>query len=278
MFRHRISEPVGVKTYVDWFMLSFLAGNVNTGGYLACHRFVSHVTGFATLAGVDAASTRWGDAIGMLTVPIYFLFGVMVSAYFIDRRVHEGKRPRYALVMGLEMLCLVLAAMGGMLGWFGNFGEVMELRRDYLLLALLCAASGLQNAALTSATGATIRTTHLTGITTDLGIGLIRAASIHETDERRRFEIKANLLRVGTIISFMVGSAIGAVLYLEHGYAGFVLPSVIAGYAILMALRDSAELSKHEAKHGANAGAEHRQHVGDSKQGAKHDAKKHSGQ
>jgi uncharacterized membrane protein YoaK (UPF0700 family) len=241
MFKHRISESVSTKTYVDWFLLSFLAGNVNTGGYLACHRFVSHVTGFATLAGVDAASTKFGDAIGMLTVPMYFLFGVMVSAYFVDRRVHEGKRPRYAFVMGLAAICLALAAIGGMLGWFGVFGEAVDLRRDYFLLALLCGASGLQNAALTSATGATIRTTHLTGITTDLGIGLIRAASLDDRDQRRRWEVKANFLRLGTITSFMIGSAVGADLYLVYGYAGFILPAMIALYAMLIAYFDGAK-------------------------------------
>jgi uncharacterized membrane protein YoaK (UPF0700 family) len=236
MFRHRISETVSIKTHVDWFLLSFLAGNVNSGGYLACHRFVSHVTGFATLAGVDFASSHWGDAIGMLTVPMYFLFGVTVSAYFVDRRIHEGKRPRYWLVMGIEMICLALAAFGGLSGWFGFFGDSHEIERNYSLLALLCAASGLQNAALTSASGATIRTTHLTGITTDLGIGLIRAASLEDNDPRRQMETHANLLRFGTILSFMVGSGVGAVLFLQSGYAGFFLPAGLAGYAMIMAL------------------------------------------
>ena len=54
MFHHRIHDKVGYKTYLDWFLLAFLGGHVNAGGYLACHRFVSHVTGFATLAGVVA--------------------------------------------------------------------------------------------------------------------------------------------------------------------------------------------------------------------------------
>jgi uncharacterized membrane protein YoaK (UPF0700 family) len=99
----------------------------------------------------------------------------------------------------------------------------------------------LQNAALTSATGATIRTTHLTGITTDLGIGLIRAASLDDSDQRRRWEVKANFLRLGTITSFMIGSAVGADLYLVYGYAGFILPAMIALYAMLIAYFDGAK-------------------------------------
>lgn len=238
MFKHRATEASSLKTYVDWFLLSFLAGCVNAGGYIACQRFVSHVTGFATLAGVDFANRNWDGAIGILSVPVYFLFGVMISAYFIDRRIFEGKQPRYALVMGLAASCLTMATIGGYLGWFGVFGNPAELRRDYFFLALLCGASGLQNAALTSATGATVRTTHLTGITTDLGIGLIRAASLESGHPEQRAEMRANYLRLGTIVSFMFGGAMGAILFLNFEYLGFILPSSIATYASVTAAID----------------------------------------
>ncbi len=110
-------------------------------------------------------------------------------------------------------------------------------------MALLCGASGLQNAALTSATGATIRTTHLTGITTDIGIGLIRAASLKSGDKRKETEAKANWLRVGTVISFGAGSGIGAFLFVRTGYMGFLLPAAIALYATLVAFQEGLEES-----------------------------------
>lgn len=238
MFKHRASDVASFKTYIDWFLLSFMAGAVNVGGYLACHRFVTHVTGFATLAGIDFAEANWSDAIGILTVPVYFLFGVMVSAYFVDRRIHEGRKPRYSLVMGLVASCLMAATVGGYLGWFSEFGHVVILKYDYFFLALLCGASGLQNAALTSASGATIRTTHLTGITTDLGIGMIRAASLPDRHPRRAVEIKSNYLRLGTVASFMFGSLAGALLFARFQYLGFALPTAIAIYAMVIAAMD----------------------------------------
>ena len=236
MFKHSLNEPVRLKTYVDWFLLAFLAGCVNAGGFMACERFVTHVTGFATLAGVDFARGQFAAAIGILTVPAYFLGGVMVSAYFIDRRIQEGKKPHYALVMSLVSACLFLAALGGVFGLFSEFGTEVQLRRDYFFLALLCAASGLQNAALTTSSGATIRTTHLTGITTDLGIGLMRASALPARDERKSAEKKANWLRLGTISAYMVGSCAGAVVFLAYRYLGFALPGAIALYATLVAL------------------------------------------
>jgi uncharacterized membrane protein YoaK (UPF0700 family) len=242
MFRHRLGEKVQTKTYFDWFLLSFLAGAVNAGGFIACQRFVSHVTGFATLAGVDMAQMRYLDGFGMLTVPLYFLGGVMISAYLIDRRIGEGKKPRYDLAMAGVFLCLTLAGVGGWLEWFGEFTDAMAIQQDYGLLALLCMASGLQNAALTSSSGATVRTTHLTGVTTDLGIGLVRAASLRSDDPRRGVEARAAGLRVGTILSFMFGGGLGALVFLRFEYLGFLLPAALALYAFFVSREEIRSL------------------------------------
>jgi uncharacterized membrane protein YoaK (UPF0700 family) len=188
----------------------------------------------------------------MITVPLYFLGGVMISAYLVDRRRHLGQRPLYELVMGLATGALALVAIGGAAGFFGEFGEGIGAHEDYFLLALLCGASGLQNAALTSASGATIRTTHLTGLTTDLGIGLIRAAWLRDDQGRRSHEIRSTILRMGTIASFFAGSGIGAVLYVRNGYLGFALPATIAAYATGIAL---IERRRHKAILSSSAAA-----------------------
>src|SRR4051812_45829612 len=94
MFRHKIHHRrLSWQTFLNWYLLSFLAGSVNMGGYMACHRFVSHVTGFATLFGAEASRGLWDRAIGILSVPLFFLAGVMVSGYLVDRPFHTGKRP-----------------------------------------------------------------------------------------------------------------------------------------------------------------------------------------
>lgn len=235
MFAHRLEDAADVRVYGHWFLLSFLAGSVNAGGYLACHRFVSHVTGFATLAGIDWAAGRWHEMASMLTVPLYFLGGAMASAFLVDRRSRRGERPLYEVVMGLVAAALALAAAGGWFGLFGAFGFGVGAREDYFLLALLCGASGLQNAVLTSSSGATIRTTHLTGLTTDLGIGLVRAAGLPASDATRKRETRANGLRLGTIASFVLGSAIGALLFAKQGYLAFAMPAAIAAYATVVA-------------------------------------------
>lgn len=221
--------------FFNWFLLAFLAGSVNAGGYLACQRFVSHVTGFATLFGVDLAQKRFLDAAGMLSIPLFFLMGSMISAMLIERRLHRAQLPLYSVAMTLVFCCLVLATFGGYANWFGIYGEPMRLKNDYLLLALLCTASGLQNAIITSVSGAVVRTTHLTGITTDLGIGLVRVLFPGPHDRRINEERRFNKLRIGTIGFFIAGSAAGALLCQKFGYFGFLLPTTLALYAVIAA-------------------------------------------
>jgi uncharacterized membrane protein YoaK (UPF0700 family) len=229
------------RTYLlasfNWFLLSFLAGNVNAGGFLSCQRFVSHITGFSTLFGIEYANGDFDKAAGILSVPAFFILGAMLSAYLIDRPFHRGKTPHYATVIGLVSLCIFAACLGGHLGFFGIFGESLRLKSDYFLLALLCAASGLQNAAITTSSGAAVRTTHLTGITTDLAIGLVRAQAKSKESNSFKREMRSNWIRIGTIFSFTLGSVVGALCFRKWQYLGFILPASIAFYEMLIALK-----------------------------------------
>lgn len=241
MFKHQLYRANSRKTYFHWFLLAFIAGSVNAGGFLGAHRFVSHITGFATLFGSGAARGEWSEAIGILSVPIFFLMGVMVSAYLVDREVDRNRHPHYTLVMSLVCLCLLVAAFGGHFHLFGEFGSEPRIGKDYFFLALLCAASGLQNAAISSASGNTVRTTHLTGVTTDLGTGLVRALS---NPEICRKEMKAVVLRVGTIVAFALGSVVASYFFFRFQYLGFLLPAVLAGYSAFESLAPIRRLEK----------------------------------
>jgi uncharacterized membrane protein YoaK (UPF0700 family) len=238
MFTHhsgRLAE-VTPRVLFHWFLLSFMAGNINAGGFLACGRFITHVTGSATLVGTELAYGKIGAGIGMLAVPIFFLFGVMISAYCIDQRLNTGERPRYPLVMGLVAGCLILVSLGGYLQLFGEFGEMVHLRKEILFMAVLSVASGLMNAAITTSSGAFVRITHLTGITTDLGIGIMRVFAMDPSHPGYRTEKMANFYRAGNFASFTVGAFFGATLFLRVTYLGFLLPAALALYAMWLAI------------------------------------------
>lgn len=212
---------------IAWLSMAFQAGAINTGGYLTCRRFVSHVTGFGTLVGEETALGNYKNALGMASVPIFFIAGAMLSAFLVDRRIQNGKAPLYPVAMFLIFTLTLLVAILGELGFFGPFGGPF-IPADHYLLAALCLACGLLNATVTSAFGAIIRTTHLTGITTDLAIGLVRVLTHSHKIQPRQNEVRANWMRSGLIFFFIFGSYISALFYSRFHFWGFLIPAVIA--------------------------------------------------
>ncbi len=229
MYKHTIKDEVPLKTAFNWSLLAFLSGSVNAGGFLACSRFVTHLTGFATHFGIDVEEGNYLEAFGIAAVPVFFIAGAMTSALLVERRISQRREPRYDIAMILVAACMILAALGGQFDLFGRFGDVAKIRSDFVFLVLLCGASGIQNAAITSASKGSIRSTHLTGISTDLGIGLVKLFYTDMDDRKvwtRRFRVQA--LRVASIFAFIVGSVAGAFLFVKFHYLGFIVPGLIA--------------------------------------------------
>lgn len=235
---HADVDKASYSVLSGWFALLFLAGMINAGGFLAAERFVTHITGFATLIGIDFALGRFQHSFGLLTVPVYFLGGAILSAVFVEGRIQKNRPPRYDLIMLLVTLCLFATGLFGTADVFGTFGESAKLHKDYFFLALLCLASGLLNAAITRSSGSTtVRTTHLTGITTDLGLGIVRLFHLKLGSVEFKKEFRICSFRVGSIFSFIFGSGFGAFVFLKIQYMGFFLPGLLAGLAFWGARR-----------------------------------------
>ena len=100
------------------------------------------------------------------------------------------------------------------------------------LEATLCFAMGLQNAMVTRLSGAIVRTTHLTGITTDIGIKVVRLLYAY-SDRARGLPVRAApdmqrfKLLVTIWLSFLSGATVGPALYLLIGSPAMLLPVVI---------------------------------------------------
>lgn len=228
------------RNRVIWAILAFQGGWINTGGFLATQRFVSHVTGFATQFGVDIATSRWLEAAGMSIVPIFFLIGAMTSAFYVDRRITAGKRPEYHILFFMIFMFLLAVSILGPINALGEFGVGMtsehEIKANIILLSLLCLSSGIQNAGITTASNNFIRTTHLTGMTTDLGIGLVRMTSAI-TKSNKRIEFTKSQIRVLLIASFMIGSIAAAFIFVQFQFYGFIVPCLISFYLYRMTLK-----------------------------------------
>lgn len=209
-----------------WMLMSFQAGILNIGGFLAGHQIVSHVTGFATHFGSDLSKgiNSWN----LLLVPIFFLLGSIVSGYFVDLRLKLKKKPKYYITFSLMFILICSIWVLGVMGVFGPFGNCEEVP-SHILLMLLCFTCGLQNGSISTVSRSVVRTTHLTGITTDLGLGIVRIINRKKLGDKIIDEGKANIMRLGIIFFFTLGAVVGGYLFSHFQYHGFLLPVLISG-------------------------------------------------
>lgn len=201
-----------------WFTLAFQGGAINVSGFLAIHRFVSHVTGFSALFSTNLYEGNFKNALFAILVPFFFLLGSFFTGLFSTRKTRTPISRFFFVFLSLGLIFFAIAFCGHT-GLFGNFGEEFSHTRDFVLLILLSFSMGSQNAIVTHYSSSIVRTTHLTGITTDLGIGLARIfnqTSLHK-------EAQANWLRAGLILFFLFGSLFGVNLFLKFEFLGYTL-------------------------------------------------------
>jgi len=194
--------------------LAFVAGAVNAGGFFAVGQYTSHMSGVVSSL---ADSAVLGEArlllAGLVSLSAFFA-GAATSAILINwGRLHNA-HSRYALPLLLEASLLLS---------FGVFGaELAALGHVTDILGLLCYVMGLQNAIITKASRAEIRTTHVTGLVTDIGIELGKlvywngdAAVGHRVHaDHGRLALLGSLLAM-----FLCGGLAGAYGFKHWGYA-----------------------------------------------------------
>jgi uncharacterized membrane protein YoaK (UPF0700 family) len=200
--------------------LAFVAGAANAGGFLAVGQYTSHMTGIVSSIGDHLALGEVGLALGGLASLLCFLCGAATSAILINwgRRLHL--RSHYALPLVLEAILLVA---------FGLLGSNLEHHRLLAMSAtvsLLCFVMGLQNAMVTKISRAEIRTTHVTGIVTDIGIELGKLFYVNLHREHPDQLVKADRrklrLLVSLLCSFFAGGLFGAIGFKQIGFVATV--------------------------------------------------------
>lgn len=225
-----------------WTLLSFKAGYLNAAGFLATGKFVSHVTGFGTQAGISLAHEDYAFGIELLIIPIAFIFGSSVPAWVLERKYDEKTIPPYPIVQGMITFLLLALAILGITGWLGTFATREDDLHDILLIGVLCLVCGMKNGLTTWATFGKIRTTHVTGLSTDIGLNLPKF--FRKSKSRFPEEIRVNQVRIATLLSFSTGSLISAFVIPRTEYYGFLLPAVLSVGIFVISLVSYRRLSK----------------------------------
>jgi uncharacterized membrane protein YoaK (UPF0700 family) len=203
--------------------LSFVAGAANAGGFLAVGQYTSHMTGVVSSIADHLVLGNITLALAALGTLMAFVFGAMTTAWIVNWGLRHHLRSSYGLPLLLEAVALLL---------FGLFGAAIKLLAVVfvpLTVLLLCFIMGLQNAVITKISKSEIRTTHVTGLVTDLGIELGKLVYINYADADHKVFAKRDKLRMhGTLIlCFFAGGVIGALGFKHLGYVSSLPLSLI---------------------------------------------------
>jgi uncharacterized membrane protein YoaK (UPF0700 family) len=231
VFVRRFHESLELGT-----LLAFIAGIVNTVGFLQFGAFVSHMSGHASRSAVEYAEGNSSAALVFLLELVFFVAGAFTTAFLLQGHTVIERRVKFTVPVVLESLCIlsfILLTEYHGLFWF----HIDQISLTTLILAY---AMGLQNAMLRHTSGTIIRTTHITGVVTDIGIEL--GAACHNAQKALRQEraltagIDAFWERLGVgrftfhtllISAFFLGSLVGTLGYIYALAKILLLPVVL---------------------------------------------------
>ncbi|MDK7375104.1 YoaK family protein [Weeksella sp. HMSC059D05] len=203
MFRHSGKKRTFRHNMRIASLLSFVAGIVNVAGFLSIQQLTTNVTGhFAFFVDEVFRWNFWGSLVFFLYI-FFFLLGSFVSNMIVEIISKLNDKPSYRTPIIIESIILLLVA---------TFGQKLIYTHADFIACVLLFTMGLQNSLVTKISKATVRTTHLTGLFTDLGIELSQLF-FYKLPEQKKKLLSSIKLRLTIISFFFLGGFLGGILY-----------------------------------------------------------------
>jgi uncharacterized membrane protein YoaK (UPF0700 family) len=244
MFRHQGARRTDRDNRILAGYLAFFGGFVNSAGFILIGTFTSHVTGSVGRFANDVASRQFEAAVAALTLIGAFFVGAFIVTMTIESSFF-GRRPQaYGVALATEALLLVVFTL------VSHLTRKAHPRLMDAEAAILCAAMGMQNGLVTRLSGAVVRTTHLTGVITDIGIETARWFRWWRGSLSARFRVKlafgrnpperplgVKLAMLATIAgAFALGAVAGATAGVTLHHAAMLIPAIGVGGSSVYAL------------------------------------------
>ncbi|MTE00181.1 DUF1275 domain-containing protein [Paracoccus sp. YIM 132242] len=205
--------------------LAGIAGASNAGGFFALGQYTSHMTGYLSQIADSLATGHLLVTATALLAIASFVTGAAFCAFLVNWARHR---------MGRRQFALPLAVQGACLACFGFGGIFTTTPGRLFALCCLCFIMGMQNATITKISGARIRTTHATGMITDIGIEGGRAL-YRRLHPGRGVGVDGAKLRIllSLVGTFVAGGIVGALGYAMAGfYFSWPLAALLLGLAV----------------------------------------------
>jgi len=203
-------------------LLSFVAGIVNTTGFFSVKELTTNVTGHFAFFMDEVFKLNFGQSFIFFLYIFFFFLGSFVSNFLIEIIARKNERFMYIYPTLIESLILFV------IGFYGNY--LIQNNPNLIAFSLLF-AMGLQNSFVTTISKQIVRTTHLTGLFTDLGIELSQLFFYKNIDQKSTL-ISHIRLKLTIISFFFMGGIFGGFSYAKIG----IYTLIIAAFTLIFGL------------------------------------------
>jgi uncharacterized membrane protein YoaK (UPF0700 family) len=205
MFRHKGKNRTFAHDLRLATLLSFVAGLVNITGVLALKTLTTNLTGHFAFFAEEITKHDYATAITFFIFTLCFLAGSFISSFLDELISKTNPQLSHIIPISLEMIVLFCV------GVFGTQSNLLSLEGKLTAFFMLF-AMGIQNSLVTNISKSTVRTTHLTGLFTDLGIELSQLFFYKKPEEVKRLKTSI-FLRLSIITFFFAGCVSGGIIY-----------------------------------------------------------------
>ncbi len=203
MFRHIGNSRTFKHNLEIASLLSFVAGTVNIAGFLSVQRLTTNVTGHFAFLVDEVFKLEFVEGFIYFLYILFFFLGSFTSSVLVEIVSRKKQNLIYVIPTIIESVILFSVAV---------FGQFLISESPNLLAFFLLFAMGLQNSLVTTISNSTVRTTHLTGLFTDLGIELSQLFFYKLKDQKQKLYSSIKL-RLTIISFFFFGGLLGGILY-----------------------------------------------------------------
>jgi len=224
MFRHKGKGRTYSHNLKLASILSCVAGLVNITGVLAASTLTTNVTGHFAYFSEQLFVRNYKMAFIYLLYILFFLLGALVSGVIMEWASKHKSHTSYIIPLSVEIVIMLVVGFSPEL--LSDCSSVPLIISSALLFAM-----GLQNALVTRVSQSVVRTTHLTGLFTDLGIEL--SLLLFHGEKGRRIQLnKSIFLKLMIISCFFVGGILGALVYQYFQLKTLLIPASLLLFAL----------------------------------------------
>lgn len=218
-------------THFLWLLMALQAGYINVGGFFISGNFVSHVTGTSSNIGIGIAEGNSFFILNFLVILISFIAGASFVGQCIQTPLDTQNKPRYILVLTIKCLFFALVLLLSEIDLISSIATYKKIS-DLLIIFFLSFCCGIQNAMCSLATKGFLKPTHMTGLSTQLGLDF---SALFNTRLKINPELKKNfILRAAILTFFILGGVIATYIFSYNGHYGFLFPFLTSLYFLVL--------------------------------------------